>query len=90
MTDVDTPPINIDLLAKLVVGQLAPALAEATETISVSRDRAAVLVDVSPAEIDRAIARGDLTARKLGRRVLIRYSDLDAWISSVEPVKAAS
>jgi excisionase family DNA binding protein len=39
---------------------------------------------VSLKDIDRAIASGELTARRAGRRVIIHRDWLDAWIDSLQ------
>jgi len=50
------------------------------ERLFVGRDRAAELIDVSSRFIDRAIRANDLLAFRVGKRVLIKTSDLVAWV----------
>jgi hypothetical protein len=44
--------------------------------ILIDKRRAAYLLDVSPREVDRLIVRGQLRAKKVGRRTLLLYSSL--------------
>lgn len=53
-------------------------------TISLSRLQAVEATSLSKAEIDRAIKRGDLRAKKQGRRVLILATDLERFIVGME------
>lgn len=52
--------------------------------LALSRVQAVEATSLSKAEIDRAIRRGDLKAKKQGRRVLILASDLERFIVGME------
>ena len=52
--------------------------------IALSRAQAVEATSLSKDEIDRAIKRGDLRAKKSGRRVLILASDLERFVASLE------
>ena len=52
--------------------------------ISLSRLQAVEATSLSKDEIDRAIRRGDLKAKRQGRRVLILASDLKDFITAME------
>lgn len=52
--------------------------------IAYSRAEAVTQTTLSKDEIDRAIKRGDLRAKKNGRRVLILAKDLQAFLESLE------
>jgi len=54
------------------MSQLAFSRAQAAEASSLSED-----------EIDRAIKRGDLRAKRVGRRVVIPAPALEAWLDSL-------
>lgn len=43
---------------------------------------------ISRTSIYEALKRGDLTAVKAGRRTLIRYADLEAYMGRLQPYKA--
>lgn len=51
---------------------------------------AAVLTSISEWEIRQAINKGALPARRLGRRLLILSSDLQAWLEAMPRVGDAS
>ena len=51
--------------------------------LAFSRIQAAESASLSKDEIDRAIRRGDLRAKRSGRRVLILASDLDAFLEGL-------
>ena len=51
---------------------------------------AARLASVGRSTIYQSIKDGDLKARKAGRRTLILRNDLQAWLNSFPPVKAAA
>jgi excisionase family DNA binding protein len=51
---------------------------------------AARLASVGRSTIYQSINTGDLKARKAGRRTLILRNDLQAWLNSFPPVKAAA
>jgi excisionase family DNA binding protein len=51
--------------------------------------QAAELVGVSPSYIRKAIASGELRRTRLGRRVLIKDSDLVEWLNRSDEPKAA-
>lgn len=46
-------------------------------------DAAAVLADVSRRTLERAIAKRELRAKKVGRGVRVRHGDLQAWIDAL-------
>jgi excisionase family DNA binding protein len=51
------------------------------ELALLTREEAAALIRVEPRTLDRAIARGEgPPILRIGKRVLIRRSDFDAWI----------
>lgn len=54
-----------------------------THISALSRADASEASGISEDMLDRAIKRGDLKAKALGRRVLIRPADLDAYIASL-------
>lgn len=45
---------------------------------------------LSRSAIYEALKRGDLTARKAGRRTLIAFADLDAYLSDLPKYQAAA
>lgn len=49
---------------------------------------AAVYLRISPRTIDGLISRADLRAYRLGRKVLLKREDLDAFIEKYPVVKA--
>ena len=55
------------------------------EPILIDKRRAAYLLDVSPRQIDRLITRGELRAKKIGRRTLVLYSSLKRFCAEVSP-----
>lgn len=56
-------------------------------TAAFSRAAAAEAAGISEDMLDRAIQKGDLKAKRLGRRVLIRPVDLEAYIDSLPDVE---
>ncbi len=48
-----------------------------------SIDESCAIAGVGRSFIYAAIAAGDLTARKAGRRTLILHSDLEAWLAGL-------
>lgn len=52
--------------------------------MAVDVPNAAALIGVSVQTIYRAVQRGELTRIKLGQRTLIRRSDLEAFLTSLE------
>jgi excisionase family DNA binding protein len=56
-------------------------------TAALSRAAASEASGISEDMLDRAIKKGDLKAKQLGRRVLIRPADLDAYIDSLPDVE---
>ena len=52
-----------------------------------TKDQAALLVQLNPKTIEREIQRGVIPAFRLANRIRIRRADLEAWIeaSRVEP-----
>lgn len=56
-------------------------------TAAYSRAAASVESGISEDMLDRAIKAGHLKAKQLGRRVLIRPADLDAYIESLPDVE---
>jgi excisionase family DNA binding protein len=63
---------------------------ETSERLAVSIVDAARAAGVGRSTIYENINSGALKARKAGRRTLILRSDLEAWLSSFPPVKAAA
>lgn len=61
-----------------------------THISALSRADASQSCGLSEDMLDRAIKAGDLKAKALGRRILIRPSDLDAYIDSLPDAGAAS
>jgi excisionase family DNA binding protein len=55
--------------------------------IAFSRAAAAEASNISEDMLDRAIKAGELKAKQLGRRILIRPADLDAYIESLPDVE---
>lgn len=51
--------------------------------VAYSRAAAAEAAAISEDMLDRAIRTGELRAKRLGRRVLIRRSDLEAYVASL-------
>jgi excisionase family DNA binding protein len=64
--------------------------AQQDDRLMVSRDRAAALIDVSTRLIDDAIREGQLLAFRVGRRVLIRRRDLEAFAQRVPDGRASN
>lgn len=65
---------------------------QVANTLGLSPHEAARLAGCGRTTLYAAIAAGQLTARKLGRRTLIRRDDLMAWLDSlptIAPTKAA-
>jgi len=56
-------------------------------TAAYSRAAASDASGISEDMLDRAIKKGALRAKQLGRRVLIRPEDLDAYIESLPDVE---
>ena len=56
-------------------------------TAAYSRASASDESGISEDMLDRAIKSGDLKAKQLGRRVLIRPADLEAYIDSLPDVE---
>lgn len=52
------------------------------EQVAYSRREVAELTSLSFETVRRAINRGDLPAKKVGRRVLVLAKDLDAWLDA--------
>ena len=57
--------------------------------LSTSVRDAAALTSLSEYEIRNAINKGDLPARKVGRRLVILTDDLRAWLEALEPARTA-
>ena len=55
-----------------------------------SIDESCAIAGVGRTYIYNAIAAGDLTARKAGRRTLILRSDLEAWLAGLPIATAAA
>lgn len=51
-------------------------------TLALTRDEAAEAARVSKDRIDKAIRSGALKAKQMGRRIVIRVTDLEAWLDS--------
>lgn len=54
-----------------------------SEPVSYDLDGAAAAAGCSRSAIQNAIRKGDLTARYLGTKPLIRRADLDEWVESL-------
>jgi len=50
--------------------------------VAISIKRAAELISCSPYVVRNAVKAGELKHVRLGHRVLIKYDDLMAWLSS--------
>ncbi len=59
-----------------------------THVSALSRAGASEASGISEDMLDRAIKTGALKAKQLGRRVLIRPADLDAYIESLPDAEA--
>lgn len=59
-----------------------------TEPITVTIPEAVKASGMSRTSIYEALKRGDLTARKAGRRTLISFADLQAYLASLPQYKA--
>jgi len=57
-----------------------------TPTIGVSVKEASQITSISDKEIRDAVNRGDIPARRIGRRIAIDYPGLVEWFHSHEPV----
>ena len=57
--------------------------------LSTSVRDVAALTSLSEYEIRNAINKGDLPARKVGRRLVILTDDLRAWLEALEPARTA-
>ncbi len=55
-----------------------------------SIDESCAIAGIGRSSIYSAIAAGDLTARKAGRRTLILHSDLEAWLAGLPTATEAS
>ncbi len=55
-----------------------------------SIDESCAIAGVGRTYIYNAIASGDLTARKAGRRTLILHSELEAWLAGLPTATAAA
>lgn len=58
--------------------------------LAYSREAASVATSLSEDEIDKAIKRGELRAKKKGRRVVILRADLEAWLGSLDDAEVKS
>ena len=65
---------------------MSPHQSAPTPTIGVSVKQAVDLTSISDKEIRDAINRGDIPARRIGRRIAIDYAGLVAWFNDHEPV----
>jgi excisionase family DNA binding protein len=59
------------------------------EPLGLSIAEAAKTAGVGRTTIYEALASGRLSARKLGRRTIIRANDLDAWLAALPALKPA-
>lgn len=51
-----------------------------SDRLTLSRDEAARMVGISVRLLQRAISSGDVSVVRLGRRVLLRPTDVRAWL----------
>lgn len=58
--------------------------------VSYSRAAASAATSISEDILDAAIKSGDLKAKHVGRRVIIRPADLEAYIDSLDDIEVAS
>lgn len=58
--------------------------------LSISVRDAAALTSLSEYEVRNAINKGELQARRVGRRLVILVADLNAWLESLPRASAAS
>ena len=49
---------------------------------------AATVAALGRSTVYAAIRRGELTARKAGRRTVVLAADLEAWLKALPPIKA--
>ncbi len=63
--------------AKTLTAMHEAALAQ--EKILIGRRQAAAALSISTRSLDYLIERGELRALRVGRRVLLRVADLEAW-----------
>jgi len=61
-----------------------------TEPITVTIPDAVKATGMSRTSIYEALKRGDLTARKAGRRTLISFADLQAYMASLPQYQAGA
>lgn len=64
-----------------------------TDVLAYTLDQSCRIAGVGKTSIYQAIADGELTARKYGRRTLIMRTDLEAWLRSlptIEPTEGAA
>lgn len=62
---------------------------DATKKLSYTYDEAAAAVGVSSRTIRQLVADGDLTAKYIGRKPVIKATELSDWLDTLpsEPVK---
>ena len=62
------------------------AMALIANPLALDVDDAALLTGASQYLLRDSIRNGDLPARRLGRQVLIRFSDLEKWVDGLPPL----
>ena len=84
MTDRNVAPADpiIQAIRAAVRAEVREAVAEAIASHLTAGDQWLALRDtgVSTKTLRRAIRAGDLPARKVGRSLMVRRADLDAWL----------
>ncbi len=74
----DLLSITLGELLALAGEQLAPRSAESDPWVNPSK------CEISERQVRKAIRSGELRAYRVGRRLLVRRSELDAWIARPE------
>lgn len=67
-----------------------PNAIEAGEQLAYSINDGARRVNISRAEMYRILKRGDLRAKKQGRRTVVLHADLQAYLASLPDYQAAA
>ena len=60
------------------------------DRIALSVSDACKVTSISRSALYRAISRGDLVRRKLGRRSLILFVDLERWLLNLPPDRSSA
>lgn len=65
---------------------ITPSPVTSSEPLAYSIENAGAAVGVKRDTLYRAIARGELTARKIGSRTVITADELRAWLASAPAI----